>query len=113
MIDLQKQKLNNSFGLKETDLEEIISVLSQQPEVKEAFIFGSRAKGNFKKGSDVDIALKGEKLNLQITSHISLLLNEETTMPYRFDLLNYHTISNKELTDHVNRLGVLFYKKNE
>lgn len=109
MIPLSKNKKDSDFGLKEKDLEKIISILSKEPEVEEAIIFGSRAKGNYNNGSDVDIALKGEKLNFKITTRISYLLNEETNMPYKFDVLNYHTISNKDLAGHIERVGINFY----
>jgi len=101
----------NSFGIQPNDLKIIISSITQYPEVSEAFIFGSRAKGVFRSGSDVDIALKGEKLSADIVSRISYLLNEETTMPYKFDVLNYHSISNAELVNHIDRVGIRFYLK--
>ena len=103
--------MDKNFGLKGTDLENIISVISQHPEVEEAYIFGSRALGNFKRGSDVDIALKGEKLNFEITTHIGYLLNEETIMPYKFDVLNYHTINNTDLSRHIDRVGIDFFTR--
>lgn len=99
-----------SLGLQQDDLKIIISVLIQYPEVTNAFIFGSRAKGNFHNGSDVDIALKGENLNADIVSRISYQLNEETILPYKIDVLNYHTISNKELVEHIDRVGINFYR---
>lgn len=101
--------MNNDFGLNEQDMDTLKSILSGFSQVNEALIFGSRAKGNFRNGSDVDIALKGLKLNLDIVSQISYALNEETSMPYKFDILNYHTISNKELIDHINRVGISIY----
>ncbi len=66
------------LGLKDGDLKNIITVLQQEAEVEEAIIFGSRAKGNYKKGSDVDIALKGTGLDYRIIGNISYILNEET-----------------------------------
>ncbi|HEV2832283.1 MAG TPA: nucleotidyltransferase domain-containing protein [Hanamia sp.] len=103
--------MGNSFGLKEGDIKSIISILQQQPEVEEALIFGSRAKGNYKTGSDVDMAIKGDGINLKIITHISYLLNEETIMPYQFDVINYHSIRNAELIEHIDRAGISFYKK--
>lgn len=105
--------MDNSFGLKEGDIKSIIGILQQQPEVKEALIFGSRAKGNYRAGSDVDMAIKGDGINLKIITHISYLLNEETIMPYQFDVLNYHSIRNAELVEHIDRAGISFYKKAE
>ena len=106
-----KNKTANLFGLKEDDLTAIISILKQQPKVEEALIFGSRAKGNYKPGSDVDIALKGTSLDFKTTSNISYLLNEETQMPYKFDVLDYHAISDKEVIEHIDRVGISFFKK--
>ena len=98
-----------SLGLRESDLTQILSVLKNQPEITEALIFGSRAKGNYKNGSDVDIALKGD-ISFQKVSQVGFMLNEQTLMPYKFDVLNFHTIQNSDLIEHINRVGVLIYK---
>ncbi|MEO5570967.1 MAG: nucleotidyltransferase domain-containing protein [Bacteroidia bacterium] len=104
--------MDNYFGLRESDLQTIIAILQQENEIEEAIIFGSRAKGNYKNGSDVDIVLKGEKVNHQLINQISYLLNEETLMPYKFDVLDYNTVSNKHLVEHIDRAGKTFWKKN-
>jgi uncharacterized protein len=99
----------NNTGLRQPDLDIVLSVLSEFPNIKEAVIFGSRAKGNFRNGSDVDIALKGENINLEIVTNISYRLNEETILPYKFDVLDYQNINNSKLTEHINRKGISFY----
>ncbi|MCF2445165.1 nucleotidyltransferase domain-containing protein [Dyadobacter sp. CY345] len=98
------------FGLSESDILAINQVLASYPGIGEAYIFGSRAKGNYKNGSDVDIAIKGENVSFNLIMDISDYLNEETMMPYYFDVLNYHSINNKELSEHIDRAGVLIYK---
>lgn len=103
--------MKNKFGLLETDIEFILETLKNQPKVEHALIFGSRAKGNFKDGSDVDIALKGKKLDFDAVSQVSYLLNEETNMPYKFDVLNYHTIKEPDLVAHIDRLGIEIYSR--
>lgn len=103
--------MKTKFGLLDSDLETVISVLSKHSEVKNAFIFGSRAKGNYKNGSDVDIALKGAELNMDILHQISYWLNEETALPYKFDVFNYHKINEPALTEHIDRVGIEFYSK--
>ena len=103
--------MNDSFGLLPSDITAIGEVLEQQTAVESALIFGSRAKGNYRKGSDVDIALKGKDLNYKIINDIAFYLNEETLMPYRFDVLNYHTLGSADLKDHIDRVGVAFYCK--
>ena len=99
------------FGLKESDIFQICSTLAIHNDVDEAILFGSRAKGTYKKGSDVDIALKGASINLSTVNSISFTLNEESLMPYKFDILNYQTIQNQELLHHIERVGICFYKK--
>lgn len=101
----------NKLGLFDADMEAIVSVLSREPRVEKAFIFGSRAKGNFKNGSDIDLALKGENLDFDTVSKISYHLNEETAMPYKFDVLNYHSIKEPTLVDHIDRVGIVFYSR--
>ena len=89
----------------------IIETLKKHPKVELASIFGSRAKGNFKNGSDVDIALKGTGLDFDIQSQISYWLNEETNMPYKFDVLIYEYIREPKLQEHIDRVGVEIYNK--
>ena len=101
--------MDNQFGLKKEDIEAIISILKTKEDVEQAILFGSRAKGNYKAGSDVDIALKGENINSDTITQIRYLLNEETIMPYKFDVFNYNTISNKALVDYINRVGKILF----
>ena len=98
------------FGLKDSDILSIKQVLASYPEVKKAYIFGSRAKGNFKSGSDVDIAVVGERIPFKNVLQIAAFLNENTLMPYIFDVLDYDSINNGELTNHIDRVGILFYE---
>ncbi|TAK65450.1 MAG: nucleotidyltransferase domain-containing protein [Bacteroidetes bacterium] len=93
------------FGLTKRDIEQIIAILHQYTEVDEAYIFGSRAKGNYNTGSDVDIALKGKGLTADMITRLNYLLNEETLMPYYFDVIHYDCIGNKALREHIDRVG--------
>ena len=101
------------LGLSQNDLQAICVVLESIPAVELAMVFGSRAKGVFKLGSDVDLALKGELLSFEQVSKISYLLNEETLMPYQFDVLHYETINSPELVEHIDRVGVIVFQKHE
>ena len=103
--------MKNRFGLLDTEIETIIEALNKHPKVERAYIFGSRAKGNFKNGSDVDIALKGIGLDFDTLSKISYFLNEETNMPYKFDVLIYEGISEPILQKHIDRVGIEFYNR--
>lgn len=96
------------YGLKNSDLETICQTLKQYPNVTQAILFGSRAKGTHRPGSDVDIALKGNKLT-ETVLQISMYLNQESLLPYQFDIIDYHSIENQNLIDHINRVGVVLY----
>lgn len=102
-----------NLGLTALEMDTINDILERHPEVLEALIFGSRAMGRHRTGSDVDIALKGEKLTLGTVGKISYELNEETNLPYMFDVLNYHTITEPALTEHIDRVGVSIYQRKE
>lgn len=103
--------IDKYFGLKDGDIEIIISILKKYPRIEQALIFGSRAKGNYKPGSDVDIVLKGNVND--IATEIGFSLNEDSLLPYKFDVLDYNSISNKNLIDHINRVGIVFYERKE
>lgn len=96
------------FGLKEQTIELIKKVLSRFPEVKEAIVYGSRAKNNHKAGSDIDLTLKGEGLNLHSVNAIANEL-DDLLLPYTFDISIYHQIENKGLIAHIDRVGKVIY----
>ena len=100
--------MKSNFGLRTEDIREISHYLKEFPEIEKCIIFGSRAKGSYKSGSDVDIALKGEKVTDEVSDRLNLLLNETSSMPYYFDVLNYNSISNEKLKEHIDRIGIEF-----
>lgn len=99
-----------SFGLTEITIQKIQSVLSLFPEIEEAILYGSRAKGNYKNGSDIDLTFKGPLLNHKLVNQISLKL-DDLDLPYTFDLSDYDKIENTNLVEHIQRVGVVFYKR--
>lgn len=99
-----------NFGLKDETIQKIISVFEKFPQIEKAILYGSRAKGNFKKGSDIDLTLVGKNLNLSVINKIELEI-DDLLLPYSFDISIYHQITNQELIDHINRIGKTFYLK--
>lgn len=97
------------FGLSKTDCLYIKEALRHYPEIEQAIIFGSRAKGNYKAGSDVDIALKGTVITDNIVYKLSDELEEQLPLPYFFDLIIYNSITNLELRQHIDRVGKEIY----
>jgi len=98
-----------NFGLKESDLAYIVDAIKKLPEIKKAVIFGSRAKGNYKAGSDVDIAIYGEKVNFNTVSALQANLEEEGPLPYFFDIVDYTHLEHQELKDHIKRVGKIIF----
>jgi predicted nucleotidyltransferase len=99
-----------AFGLTPSDLAVIQQTIAQFSEVKKAFIFGSRAKGTYERGSDVDIALMGNNLE-KIVRSIHYQLEEETRLPYFFDVVDYSTLTNVDLKAHIDRVGKLIFER--
>ena len=103
--------MNDVFGLSSKEIAQILKILNQYPSVDKAIVFGSRAKGNYRNASDVDLVLKGNDLEHKTIISMSHELNETGTMPYHFDILNYHTITNKALREHIDRVGICIYSR--
>lgn len=97
-------------GLEEKTVAQIQSVLAAFPVVEKAVLYGSRAKGNFKPGSDIDLALSGNDLNLQTLQRIEDAL-DALLLPYKSDRAIFARIENAELREHIARVGVVFYER--
>jgi len=91
-------------------LKQLNSVFRKFSEIDEIILYGSRAKGNYRTGSDIDLTLKGKNLNGNLLNKINLKL-DDLYLPYILDLSIYNKIKNKELIEHINRVGVKIYKK--
>jgi uncharacterized protein len=98
------------FGLKQETIDKINSVFKNHPEVENAIIYGSRAKGNFRVGSDIDLTLHGDQLTYEILSKINTEI-DDLNMPYLFDISIFHKLKSPDLEEHINRVGVVFYQK--
>lgn len=99
------------YGLSENSIKAIHAVLAQNPNVETAVLYGSRAKGNYREGSDIDLALTGDELDLSQMLRIAAML-DDLMIPYKVDVALLHQINNVELKDHIRRRGVVFYQKN-
>nr|WP_240476467.1 nucleotidyltransferase domain-containing protein [Marinobacterium rhizophilum] len=73
-------------------------------------LYGSRAKGNFKPGSDVDLTLEGAELSVQVLNEVAWAL-DDLLLPYQIDLSILEQIYNQDLIDHINREGVRLYTR--
>lgn len=98
------------YGLKERDVESIVSILKSNPGIDKAFLFGSRAKGNNDPGSDIDIAIKGPNLKLNDILEASMKF-EDLLLPYKLDLIIYDRINDEELKNHIDRVGIALFER--
>jgi uncharacterized protein len=98
------------YGLPESTLEDVTSILKKNYKISKLILFGSRAKGSFNNGSDVDIALQGSELALNDILDASLEI-ENLFLPYKFDLIIYDRIIEESLISHINRVGIVLYQR--
>lgn len=99
------------FGLKSLDIDYIISIMKRFDEIEKAVIFGSRAKGTYKPGSDVDIGIYGEQITFDTVASLKYKLEEEGPLPYFFDIVDCTHLNHKELKQHIHRVGKVIYEK--
>jgi predicted nucleotidyltransferase len=102
----------NQFGIANRSYLLLQETFSKYPEVEQVVLFGSRAKGNFKKGSDIDLTIKGKKATLKTAVMISVIINERLPIPYHVDVIDYASLNHPELKEHIDRVGVVFFQKN-
>ncbi len=97
-------------GLKDKYRDAIVTILSSNNRVERAVLFGSRAMGNYKKTSDVDLALFGDQLTIADLARLSDTI-DQLTMAQRVDLLLHSSTSNKALLEQIEKHGVEWYRK--
>ena len=100
------------YGLKEHTIEKMKNVFAQFPEVEKVILYGSRAKGTYRPGSDIDLTLMGSALNLKTLFRIETEL-DDLLLPYMIDLSIFDHIDNPDLLDYIRRVGKVFYQREE
>ncbi|KAF3981309.1 MAG: hypothetical protein HFP78_07440 [Methylococcales symbiont of Hymedesmia sp. n. MRB-2018] len=93
------------YGLSAEQLTEIKAILSSYDAIEQAILFGSRAIDTHKEASDVDIAIKGEKADWSLAMTLKDHFEEETYLPFFFDVVAYSSIKSDELREHIDRKG--------
>lgn len=98
------------YGLKDIELTKLNEVFAANERIERVVLYGSRAKGNYKPFSDVDITLEGAELTHTDLNRISLAI-DDLLLPYQFDISIFHTLKNEALIDHIRRMGITIYEK--
>ncbi len=99
-----------NHGLPETTVSKINGVFERFPEIERAVLYGSRAKGTHRNGSDIDLTLEGNTLDVSRLGNIADAL-DDLLLPYQIDLSIRHAIKQADLLEHIRRVGQVFYKK--
>jgi predicted nucleotidyltransferase len=101
------------YGLPDTAIQSICTVLSRYPQVKRAVLYGSRAEGSHKNGSDIDLTLHGG-VDLTLPVLYKILDNlDDLLLPYTIDLSIFNDIEDPDVIAHIQRAGVTFYEKGD
>lgn len=101
--------LSTNCGLSEATITKIISVFVAYPQLSKVVLYGSRAKGNYRTGSDIDLTLFGEALSYTQLGDIAGQI-DDLLLPYTFDISLFKQIDNADLIEHINRVGIVFYE---
>jgi len=99
-----------AHGLTGQTVEKIQAVLRNFPQVEKAVVYGSRAKGNFKPGSDIDLVLFGDGITDKVMSHVYWAL-DDLLLPYRIDLSLFSGLKHPALIDHIRRVGIPLFER--
>ena len=100
------------YGLKDETLTKITQILTQYPQVEQAILYGSRAKGNYKPGSDIDLTLCGIGIDLHPLNKISLAL-DDLLLPQTFDISIHQHVTNIALLAQIERVGKVIYESKQ
>lgn len=100
----------HDWGLPAASLEILRRILQAEPAVQRAILFGSRAKGTCKPGSDIDLALEGQGLSVDVISRLARAF-EESPLPYQVDLCWLESVDHPALREHIARVGRVLYER--
>lgn len=97
------------YGLEEDTISKIYGVFTKYSQIEKVILYGSRAKGNYHNGSDIDITLEGQNLTLSNSVYPITEELDELYLPYMFDISILSHIKDENLIEHIDRVGVIFY----
>ncbi len=103
----------DEYGFLPRDWDSMNQAIRRFPEISKVILFGSRSMGNFKRGSDVDLAIVGKGVTKTTILSLGDLLNEVYPLPYMFDLHFYDAITNESLKDHIQKYGQEIYRRED
>ena len=103
----------NNYGISKRSFDLLLKTFESFPEIDQVLLFGSRAKGNYKTGSDVDLAIKGKKVGPDLIFKLKSIFNERLPIPYEVDVVGYDNLGHESLKEHIERVGIVIYRCRE
>ena len=101
-------RINGIEGISSGDMDRLKLVFEQESALSEVILYGSRAKGTHRPGSDIDLTLKGTSLTTKWLVELSCKI-DDLLLPYEVDLSIFDHIENQDLVDHINRVGKVVF----
>ena len=101
---------NRRYGLLLSDINNLVLILKNNEKIDKVILFGSRAKGDFSKGSDIDISIRGNDLGLNdiLSAKVEI---EKLLFPYKVDIVIYNRIKENALIEHIGRVGISLFER--
>ena len=97
------------FGILHKSYQMLLKTLSEFDEIERAAIYGSRAMGNYKTGSDIDLVIYGNRITTDVIFKLKIRLEQDLPIPYFFDVTHYESLLNQKLKDHIDEFGKIIY----
>lgn len=98
------------YGLTDKELQTLQAMFAANAHIERVILYGSRAKGNYKPFSDVDIVLKGEELSRVDVNRLQASI-DESSLPYKFDISLFASLKTPELKAHIERVGITIFRR--
>jgi len=99
------------YGIPEKSFQLILSAINRLAEIESAAIYGSRAMGNYKNGSDIDLVVYGRDINQQVILKLKTELEHKLPIPYFFDITHYETLENPGLKEHIDQYAKEIFRR--
>lgn len=100
--------LRNNYGFPASAISALKTIFKSYPQIDQVILYGSRAKGTYRNGSDIDLCINAPTMGLTELLAIENKI-DDLLLPWKVDLSLKHKLDNKELLDHIGRVGVLFF----
>ena len=103
--------VDKTYGVLPFTWHRLLEVLATFRQIEKAVLFGSRALGRARRGSDIDLVLMGPEVTSRIALEVAGQLNEREPLPYQFDVLSWNQVDSPELREHVERAGKVIFQR--